>query len=101
MGHIDNFKKWENKAAKAVSEQGTAQDIMSVPEKFKSESDSIAQKRNAIVQMETNIANEKVQLNKMVTELQNKIAAENAEVANAAKAQQGSVSPAAPVPPTV
>jgi hypothetical protein len=101
MGHIDNFKKWGNKAAKAVTEQDGAQDIMSVPEKFKAESDNIAQKRNAIVQMETNLANEKVQLNKLVTDLQAKISAENAAVANAAKARQASVEAPAPVPPTV
>lgn len=100
MGHIDNFKKWGNKAAKSVSEQEGAQDIMSVPEKFKAESDAIAQKRNSVVQMETTLANEKANLNKMVTELQKKIAAENAAVANAAKAQQASVAPAQ-VPPTV
>jgi peptidoglycan hydrolase CwlO-like protein len=94
MSHIDNFKKWGNKAAKVVTEQENT-DILSVPEKFKAESDAIAQKKTSIVQMEQTLAAEKAKLNDMVKVLQTKISAENAAIANAAKAQPGTVPPPA------
>jgi len=97
MGHIDNFKKFRNREEKALTEQGDSTTVMSVPEKFKADQEAINQKRNNIAQREQAIANEKVQLNKMVSELQDKISAENAAIANAAKA----TAQAQPTPPTV
>jgi len=98
MGHIDNFKKFRNKETKAITEQG-GPDLMSVPEKYKAEQAAINQRRNDITNREQIIANDKVALNKMVTELQNKISAENAMIANAAKSTAPQVAPQ--VPPTV
>jgi len=97
MGHIDNFKKWGNKVINYIEEQEGARDIMSVPDEFKAENDVITQHRNSIVQIETNLATQKKQLNDLVTALQGKIAAKNSVDANAVK-----TAPApAMVPPTV
>jgi peptidoglycan hydrolase CwlO-like protein len=100
MGHIDNFKKFRNREEKSLTEQEGEANIMSVPDKFKSEQEAINQKRNDIANREQAIANEKVQLNKMINELQNKISAENAAIANAANAT-ASTSPAPQTTPSV
>lgn len=86
--HIDNWKKFSNKEKKVEEQENAAADVMSVPEEFKADQETINREKNELAQLKQTVLTKEIQVNKMISELQNKIAAARA---NAAKAQSGSV----------
>lgn len=100
MGHISSYKAYLKNTEKKLTEQEGASDVYNIPDKFKSESDAIDQKKNSIIQMEQTLAQEKANLNKLVKDLQNKISAERVAAQNAQKSQSATNAPTQ-VPPTV